>query len=322
MKAIVYEKYGPPDVLEVKEIHKPEPKGDELLIRVRMTSVTKYDCWRRSATAPTGFGLLSRMFSGPFRPKRMILGTELAGEVEAIGKDVKLFKAGDHIIGYTGMNLGAYAEYVCLGENSAVAKKPEKASYEEAGTMMQGLLTALYFLRNGNIREGQKILIYGASGGVGNAAVQLAKHMGAEVTGVCSTSKTEMVKSLGAVKMIDYTKEDFTKVSEIYDIILDTTGKCPVLKCKQLLKKGGYYLSTTFGIPQLVKMFWFKSRTGNSLFMGTLVEKAEDMVFLGELLESGELTVLIDRTYPIEQAAEAHRYVESGKKTGNVGLNI
>ena len=318
MKAIVYEKYGPPDVLKVKVIDKPEVMDDELLIRVHTSSVTKYDCWQRSATAPTGFGLLSRLYSGPFKPKRMILGTELAGEVEAIGKNVTSFNAGDQVIGCTGMSLGAYAEYVCLTENSAVVKKPAKASYEEAGSMMQGALTALYFLRNGNVGKGQKILIYGASGGVGTAAVQLAKYFEAIVTGVCSTSKTELVESLGAERTIDYKEEDFTSSGETYDVIMDTTGKCPVLKCKKLLKRGGFYLSTTFGIPQLIRMLWFKSRTGDKLFMGTLVEKAEDMAYLGELLESGELKILIDRTYPAEQAAEAHKYVESGQKAGNV----
>ena len=322
MKAIVYEKYGPPDVLKIKEINKPVPGDDELLIKVRTSSVTKYDCWQRSATAPTGFGLLSRLISGPFKPRKMILGTELAGDVEAVGRNVKSYKAGDPVIGYTGMKLGAYAEYVCLPENSAVAKKPAKVSYEEAGSVMQGALTALYFLRHTNLRKGQKILIYGASGGVGIPAVQLAKHMGATVTATCSASKAEMVKSLGADKIIDYKKEDFTATGETYDVIMDTTGIYPVLKCKNLLKPGGYYLSTTFGIPQLAKMFWFRSRTGNHLFMGTLKEEAEDMDFLCNLIESGELKVLIDKVFPMEQATEAHRYVESGQKAGNVVLTF
>lgn len=322
MKAIIYEKYGPPEVLKIKEIDKPEPGDDDLLIKVGTSSVTKYDCWQRSATAPTGFGLLSRLVSGPLKPKNTILGTELAGEVEAVGRNVKSFKAGDPVIGYTGMKLGAYAEYVCLSEHSAVVKKPAKTSYEEAGSVMQGALTALYFLRHGNLEKGQKILIYGASGGVGTPAVQLAKHIGAEITGTCSTSKIEMVKSLGADKIIDYKKEDFTKTGEIYDVIMDTTGMCPVLKCKKPLKPGGHYLSTTFGIPQLVRMFWFRSRTGNRLFMGTLKEEAEDMDFLCNLMDSGELKVPVDKIFPMEQAAEAHRYVESGQKSGNVVLTF
>ena len=320
MKAIVYEKYGPPDVLKIKEIDKPEPGDDDILIKVRTSSVTKFDCWQRSATAPTGFGLLSRLVSGPLKPKNTILGTELAGDIEAIGKNVKSFKTDDPVIGYTGMKLGAYAEYICLPEHSAVVKKPAKVSYEEAGSVMQGALTALYFLRHANLRKGQKILIYGASGGVGRPAVQLAKHMGAEVTGTCSSSKVEMVKSLGADTIIDYKKEDFTATGETYDVIVDTTGICPVLKCKKILKPGGYYLSTTFGIPQLAKMFWFRSRTGNHLFMGTLKEEAKDMMFLCNLMESGELKVPTDRIFPMEQAAEAHRYVESGQKSGNVVL--
>jgi NADPH:quinone reductase-like Zn-dependent oxidoreductase len=322
MKAIVYEKYGPPDVLEVKEIDKPEPGDSEILIMVRTSSVTKFDCWQRSATAPTGFGLLSRMVSGPLRPKNKILGTELAGDVEAVGRNVKSFTAGEPVIGYTGMKLGAYAEYVCLPENSAVTKKHAKSSYEEAGSVMQGALTALYFLRHGNLEKGRKILIYGASGGVGTSAVQLAKNMGAEVTGVCSASKADMVKSLGAGKTIDYKKEDFTATGETYNVILDTTGNCPVLKCKNLLRPGGYYLSTTFGIPQLAKMFWFRSRTGDRLFFGRLKVTAEDMAFLCDLVDSGILKVTIDRVFPAEQAAEAHRYVESGQKSGNVVLTF
>ncbi len=320
MKAVVYEKFGPPDVLKIKEIDRPEPGDDDVRIKVRTSSATKFDCWQRSATAPTGFGLLSRLYSGPFRPRTKILGTELAGDVEAVGRNVKSFKAGDPVIGYTGMNLGAYAEYVCLPAYSAVARKPAGVSYEEAGSVMQGALTALYFLRHGNLSKSQKVLIYGASGGVGIPAVQLAKHTGAEVTGTCSASKAEMVKSFGADKTIDYHEGDFTGTGETYDVIMDTTGKCPVLKCKDLLKPGGYYLSTTFGIPQLARMFWFRSRTGNHLFMGTLKEKAEDMAFLCELMESGILKVPIDRIFPMEQAAEAHRHVESGQKSGSVVL--
>jgi NADPH:quinone reductase-like Zn-dependent oxidoreductase len=322
MKAIVYEKYGPPDILKIKEIEKPEPADNELLIKVRTSSVTKFDCWKRSATAPTGFGLLSRLVSGPFKPRNPILGTELAGDVEAVGKNVTSFKAGEPVMGYMGMKMGAHTEYVCLPEVSAVTKKPVKSSYEEAGSAMQGALTALYFLRHTNLRKGQKILIYGASGGVGIPVIQLAKHMEAEVTGTCSTSKTDIVKSLGADKIIDYKKEDFTAAGETYDVIMDTTGMCPVLKCKNLLKPDGYYLSTTFGIPQLAKMFWFRSRTGSHLFMGTLKEEAEDMDYLCGLMKSGELKVPIDKIFPMEQAAKAHRYVESGEKSGNVVLTF
>jgi len=320
MKAVVYTNYGPPEVLQLKEVEKPTPKDNEVLIKVYATSVTKYDCWERSCTAPTGFWLFARIASGIRKPKKTILGTELAGEIEAIGKDVKLFKKGDQVFAFTG--LGTYAEYICLPEDGALATKPVNMTYEEAAAIPYGGLTALYFLRKGNIQSGQKVLIYGASGGVGNYAVQLAKYFGAEVTGVCSTTKLEMVKSLGADKVIDYTKEDFTKSGEAYDVIFDTVGKSSVSGCKRSLKKKGFYIFATFGLPKLVQILWLSMTSSKKVIIGLLKERAEDLIFLKELIEAGKIRVVIDRTYPLEQTAEAHSYVEKGRAKGKVVITL
>ncbi|MFC1874795.1 NAD(P)-dependent alcohol dehydrogenase [Chloroflexota bacterium] len=322
MKAIIQTKYGPPEVLQLKEIDKPTPKDNEVLIKVHAFTVTKYDYWVRSSIAPTGFGLLMRIASGIRKPKNPILGTELSGEIEAVGKDVKLFKEGDQVFVDTGMSAGAYVEYICLPEDGAVAIKPANMTYEEAAATPYGGLTALFFLRRADIQTGQKILIYGASGGVGSYAVQLAKYFGAEVTGVCSTTKLEMVKSLGADKVIDYTKEDFTKSGETYDVIFDTVGKSSVSGCRRSLKKNGFYLLTTFGLPKLVQILWLKMTSNKNVFMGTLKERAEDLIFLRELIEAGKIKPVIDRTYPMEQIVEAHRYVEKGYKKGNVVIIV
>jgi len=322
VKAIVCTKYGPPEVLQLREIEKPVPKDNEVLIKVHAITVTKYDCWMRSSTAPTGFGILMRLATGIRKPKQPILGTELAGEIESVGKDVKLFKKGDQVFGYLGMSMGAYVEYICLPENGVLAIKPANMTYEEAAAVQQGALTALFFLRNGNIKSGQKVLVFGASGGVGNNAVQLAKYFGAEVTGVCSTKKLDMVKSLGADKVIDYTKEDFTQNGEIYDIVFDTVGKSSVSRSKRSLKTEGFYLFTTFGLPKLLQILWLKMTSSKKVFMGTLKERTEDLIFLRELIENGELKAIIDRTYPLEQIAEAHRYKEKGHAKGKIVITV
>ncbi len=320
MKAIVYEKYGPPDVLKLEEVEKPTPKEDEVLIKVFATTVTKYDCWARSSTAPPGFWLPSRIASGIRKPKQTILGTDFAGEIESVGKAVKRFKNGDQVYGFSA-NLGAHAEYICLSEE-AVAVKPANMTYEEAAAVVQGGLTALYFLRKGNIQSGQKVLIFGASGGVGSFAVQLAKYFGAEVTGVCSTPKLEMVKSLGADKVIDYTKEDFTKNAQTYDIIFDTVGKTSVSRSIRSLKENGFYIFATFGLSMLVKVFWLLRKSSKKAIIGVLEEGSEDLIFLKELIEVGKIKPIIDRRYPLVQAAEAHRYVETGHKKGSVVITV
>jgi NADPH:quinone reductase-like Zn-dependent oxidoreductase len=320
MKAIVYHKYGPPDVLQFSEVEKPNPKEDEVLVKIHATTVTKYDCWARSSTTPPGFWLPSRIASGFRKPKITILGTDLAGEIESVGKAVKRFKKGDQVFGFTS-SLGAHAEYMCHPEEG-LAIKPTNMTYEEAAAVVQGGLTALYFLRKGNIQSGQKVLIFGASGGIGTFAVQLAKYFGAEVTGVCSTPKLEMVKSLGADKVIDYTKEDFTKNAQTYDIIFDTVGKTSVSRSIRSLNENGSYIFATFGLPKLVQVFWLLRKSSKKAIIGVIEERTEDLNFLKELIEAGKIKSVIDRRYPLEETAEAHRYVETGHKKGSVVITV
>ena len=320
MKAIICTKYGQPDVLQLKEVKNPTPKDNEVLVKVFATTVTTYDCWARSSTAPPGFWLPSRIASGFRKPKQPILGTELAGEIEAVGVDTTRLNVGDQVFGFSA-SLGAHAEYMCLPEEG-VAVKPANMTYEEAAAVVQGGLTALYFLRKGNIQSGQKILIFGASGGIGTYAVQLAKYFEAEVTGVCSTPKSEMVKSLGADKVIDYTKEDFTKNAQTYDIIFDTVGKTSVSRSIRSLKENGFYIFATFGLPMLVQVLWLLRKSSKKAIFGVLEERPEDLIFLKELIEAGKIRSVIDRRYPLEQVAEAHRYVETGHKNGNVIITV
>ncbi len=321
MKAIVHERYGPPEVLHIQEMERPSTQDNEVLIKVHATTATKYDCWQRSATAPPGFGLLSRMASGIRGPKQPILGIDVAGEIEAVGKAVTLFKPGDKVFGFSA-SLGAYAEYMCLPEDRALAIKPENMSYEEAAAIPQGALTALYFLRKADIQPGQKVLIYGASGGVGSYAVQLAKHFGATVTGICSTTKLELVKSLGCDHVIDYTAEEFDASGETYDVIFDTFGKSPFSRCVKSLKEQGIYLLVTFGLGRLLRIAWHNWRSSKKALFGIVEETNEDLTFLRELIEAGKMRSVIDKRYPAEQAAEAHRYVESGQKKGHVVITL
>jgi len=321
MKAIVYTEYGPPEVLKLKEVENPVTKDNEVLIKIYATTVTKFDCWTRSCTAPTGMGFISRIAGGFTKPKITIIGTELAGEIQSVGKDVKRFKIGDQVFAFT-ENLGAYGEYICLPEDRAVAIKPVNMTFEEAAAVPYGGLTVLYFLRKANIQIGQKVLIFGASGGLGTFAVQLAKHFGAEVTGVCSTAKVDLVKSLGADKVIDYTKEDFTKSGQTYDVIFDTVGKSSFSRSSRSLKKKGFYIFATFGLPKLIQILWLSLMSSKRVIIGLLKGRAEDLVFLRELIEEGKIRVVIDRTYPLEQTAEAHSYVETGRAKGKVVITL
>ncbi len=323
MKAIVYTKYGPPDVLQLKEVEKPVPKDNEVLIRIHATTVRAEDPISRSGTFPPLFWLLGRILTGLIKPKNHILGAYLAGEIEAVGKDVKLFKAGDQVFGATGASLGTYAEYICLFEEGVLAIKPANITYEEAVAVPNGALTVLPFLRDmGNIQSGQKVLIYGASGAVGTAAVQVAKYYGAEVTGVCSTTNLELVTSLGADKVIDYTKEDFTKSGQTYDIIFDTVGKTSFSRCKSSLKQKGIFLAALMDLPEIVQIIWTSMTGGKKVKGGVALEIVEDLNFLKELMEAGKIKPVIDRCYPLEQTAEAFRYVEEGHKKGNVVITV
>ena len=316
MKAIVYTNFGSPDVLQLQEVEKPAPKDNEVLIRIYASAVTKEEpSWRASPG-----------FNGFFKPKNPILGEEFAGEIEVVGKNVKRFKAGDQVFGIDAF--GAHAEYKCISEDKALALKPSNMTYEEAAAVPNGALTALPFLRDkGNIQRGQKVLIYGASGSVGTAAVQLAKHYRTTVTGVCSTTNLEMVKSLEADQVIDYTREDFTKRGETYDIIYDTVGKRSFSECKGSLADDGIYLTTVPALATMFQMLWPAKRGDKkakfmAAGMRSASEKIKDLDFLKKVIEAGNFRTVIDKRYPLEKLAEAHRYVEQGHKKGNVVITM
>jgi NADPH:quinone reductase-like Zn-dependent oxidoreductase len=321
MKAIVFESYGTPEVLQVTDVDTPAPKENEVRIEVHATSVTAAEGMMRR-----GDTFMSRVILGPGRPKKKyrILGIELAGEVESTGQNVKRFKKGDPVFGFTGFKLGGYAEFVCLPEKSSLALKPANLSYEEAVAVVDGATTAYFFLKElGGIREGQRVLIIGASGSIGAYAVQLARHFGADVTGVCSAANAELVKSLGADNVVDYTKEDFTKNGQTYDIIFDTVGKTSFSRCKGSLTKRGLHLAATGNmIANYLLTFW-TSMVGRKKFIFKMsVEKNAALLFLKELIEAGKMRPVIDRRYPMEQIVEAHRYVETGHKKGNVVITV
>jgi len=301
MKAMVCTKYGPPEVLQLQEVEKPTPKDNEVLIKVHATTVTSGDCRIRGFNSPILFWIPMRIILGFTKPRKPILGSELAGEIVEVGKNVTRFKEGDQVFAFPGMRFGAYAEYTCLPEDWLVAIKPTNTTYNEAAAILFGGTTALHFFRKGNIRSGQKVLIYGASGAVGTSAVQLAKYFGAEVTGVCSTANVELVKSIGADHVIDYTNEDFTKREKQYDFIFDAVGKTSKSRCKKSLTPNGTFVTVASNIAKVLP---------------------EDLTFLKELIEKEMFKSVIDRTYPLEQIPEAHRYVEQGHKKGNVVITV
>jgi NADPH:quinone reductase-like Zn-dependent oxidoreductase len=322
MKAVVYHEYGSPDVLKLTEVEKPIPRDNEILIKIYATTVTVADFRSRSFTVPLAFWLPARITLGFTKPKKPILGVELAGEVESTGKDVKRFKKGDPVFAATLISYGAYAEYKCLPEDAAISLKPSNLTHEEAAALPIGARTALYFLRKANLQRGQKVLVYGASGSVGTYAVQLAKYFGAEVTGVCSTANVELVKSLGADKVIDYTAEDFSTRGETYDVIFEAVDKSSFSDCMKVLKKEGIYLNVTTPLPSIL-MLWTKMTGSKKIMLGeNPPESAEDLAFLKQLVEAEKLRPVIDRYYPLEQIVEAHRYVDKGHKKGNVVITV
>jgi NADPH:quinone reductase-like Zn-dependent oxidoreductase len=322
MQAIMYTKYGSPDVLELTAVEKPTPKDNEILVKIHATTVTSADARLRSLTVPTGFRLLSRLALGIRKPRHKILGQELAGDVEAVGLNVKGFTVGDRVFGSSG-GFGAHAEYITLPDDGVITTLPSNMSYEEAVAVPFGALSSLVYLRDfGNIQAGQKVLINGASGCLGTYGVQLAKYFGAEVTGVCSGANVDLVKSLGADHVIDYTQADFTQNGETYDIIYDTVGTVSFSQCKGSLVPNGRCLLAVAGIPQFLHM------VGTSLFgkkkigAGVATFSTKDLNFIRELIEAGKITAVIDRTYPLEQIVEAHRYVDTGRKKGSVVITV
>lgn len=324
MKAIIHTAYGPPDELQLQEVDKPVPMDHEVLIKIHATTVTTSDCNMRNLTfVPKLFHLPMRMQFGYSKPKNRILGFDLAGEIEATGKNVTRFKVGDQVFGTTEPDFGAHAEYICLPEDGVLTHKPTNMNFEEAATVPVIGNTALHYIRDlGNVRSGQRVLINGASGGIGTFAVQLAKHYGAEVTGVCSTSNLDLVTALGADKVIDYTEEDFTRSGETYDIIFDVVGKSSFSHCKSALNDDGLYLHTLPELSVLLQMLWTSKVGTKKVKMEGAPALLENLVDLKELIEAGKLRTVIGKRYPLEQIAEAFKYVETGHKVGNVVITV
>ena len=319
MKAIIHTRYGPPEVLQLSEMPKPMPKDNEVLIKVHTTTVNRTDCGFRSAEY-----FISRFFSGLFRPKNQVLGNEFAGEIEAVGKDVKLFHPGDKVFGYNDITFGAHAEYMVMSEDGPITTMPANLTYEEAAPITEGGHYALVDIRAAKVGKGQKVLVNGATGAIGSAAVQLCRHFGAEVTAVCATQHLELLRSLGAKTVIDYTKEDFTKIDDRFDFIFDAVGKSSFGKCKPILKDKGIYISTELGKggqnPFLALITPVLG--GKKLLFPIPTISKEDVIFLKELVETDQYKPVIDRHYSLEQIVEATRYVETGQKIGNVVIIV
>jgi NADPH:quinone reductase-like Zn-dependent oxidoreductase len=326
MKAIVWTKYGSPDVLKLTEVEKPTPKDNEVLIKVHAATVTAGDCEARSLSFPLFLSLPMRLYVGFTKPKRItILGQELAGEIEAVGKDVKSFTEGDQVFGTLGFSMGAYAEYNCVPEESedgVLALKPANMTYEAAATVPTGGLEALHFLRKGNVQSGEKVLINGAGGSIGTYGVQLAKYFGAEVTAVDSIEKLDMLRSIGADHVIDYTQEDFTRNGQTYDVIFDVIGMSSFARSIKSLKPNGRYLIANPKPLKMIRGLWTSKTSSKKVIFELAGRKAEDLIFLRELIEAGMIKSIIDRRYPLAQTAEAHRYVETGQKKGNVVITV
>jgi len=328
MKAIVWTKYGPPDGLQLQEVPKPVPKDNEVLIKVHATTVTAGDCELRSLKLPLMMSLPMRIYAGFKKPTRIkIIGQELAGVVEAVGKEVTLYKKGDPVFASTGFSAGTYAEYTCLPEkpkdmDGVMAVKPANMTFEEAAAVPVGGLEALHFLRKGNIRSGHNVLINGAGGSIGTIGVQLAKFYGAEVTAVDSTGKLDMLRSIGADHVMDYTVEDFTKTGQLYDVIFDVVGEGSYSRCIRSLNKDGRYLLANPTLSKMIRGLWTSKTSSRKVVFQVSSSRTEDLISLKELIEAGKIKVVIDRRYPLAQMAEAHRYVETGQKKGNVVITV
>jgi len=328
MKAIVWTKYGSPDGLQLKEVQKPTPKEDEVLVKIRATTVTAGDSELRRLKLPLMLSFPMRLYVGLMKPTRItILGQELAGEVEEVGKDVELFKKGDQVFGTTGFGFGAYAEYICLHGDpnemqGALAIKPTNMTYEEAAAVPTAGFEALHFLRQADIQRGQKVLIFGAGGSIGTFSVQLARYFGAEITAVDSAGKMDMLRSLGADHVIDYAQEDFTKNGETYDVIIDVVGKKLFSRRLKSLKRNGYYFLAYAGLSHVVLGLWTSMISRKKVIFGSASQTKEDLLFLKELIEAGKIKSVVDRRYSLEQIPEAHRYVETGRKIGNVAITV
>jgi NADPH:quinone reductase-like Zn-dependent oxidoreductase len=322
MKGITYRTYGPPEVLEMSDLAKPVPKDNELLIRVRATTVTSADWRMRSLSMPPGFGAFGRLAFGITGPRQTILGTELAGDVSGVGRAVTSFKIGDPVFAFAGGGMGCYVEYKCLPAHGPVAMKPPNLSYEQAAALSFGGATMLDFFHRGALRSGERVLVNGASGAVGTAAVQLAKYFGAHVTGVCSTGNLDRVRSIGADQVVDYTKDDFTQSGESYDVIVDTVGTAPFSRSGPSLLRGGRLLLVLASLPELLKAPWFTLISGKRVVAGPAAERPEYVRQLGEIAEAGRFLPVIDRCYPFEQMVAAHRHVDQGHKRGNVVIRL
>ncbi len=324
MRAVVYDRYGPPEVLRLEDVERPVPQEDEVLVKIHATTVSRSDVHTREANRHSGLvvSLLSRLVSGPRRPRQRILGREFAGEVEAVGAAVSDFSVGDRVFGLSGLRFGAHAEFMCVRESARIAHMPAGMSFEEAAPICDGALNALMCLTPADIRKGRTILIYGASGAIGTAGVQLARHFEADITAVCGTRNLELARSLGAGRVIDYTKEDFTKNGQTYDVIFDAVGKHSFKRCRGSLEPGGLYLPTDGPVNILLALMPSRKGAKRVVFPLPPRQTKKDVLFLKELIEAGKFRPVIDRRYPLEDVIEATRYVETERKTGNVVLTI